>query len=1578
MSSSVRPGNFYGVWPIIDGKQLNLQWGEIRSNTAETKALVRGSFQDIEDGADSLNALRALIGLAFGEQGFDNKYRLAYNKVTAEFCAQKNDGTEAVPIWEDVWCIRFSDGQFQVVSEGGIQSNAGFYGPLPHDLLAIGEILTSGALGGTQFANPNELYFNTNTGFYLTSVTSGPRAGKPIVNFAFPFGKSKSFPKSGRVWQVAHNFNTSPVLVQAMNDGDVVVIPDKIDVSDPNNAWFYFNEVTSGNALIATGGTGAVELLPVLSVTDGTNSFNNINDLNFNGDNFYLSSDLAGSPVVNLNTADHGALSGLDDDDHLQYSLVDGTRSYTDDVTITAPGATLTLDASGGIPPATVMLQGAGVDFWGLNSLPSNGSFTVSDEVTGTVPLVIEQGSPSTSIRISDTGVGIGTIAATDKLHVAGRGRFDDRVVAEAFYLQPGSGGGLWKSGDDVVVGSSDGDVVIPSNLRVTGDGRFEDKVVAEAFYTIDGGEVGGGSSLAVTDGTNEYTGVLQVNFADSQFYLSSDLSGEPVVNILPQGAAVDHGTLFGLGDDDHPHYSLADGSRSFTGDVTIDTGASSPGALNITSDTTAQLNFQAAGVDEWRLANVGSNFILQALPSFNIPILVAGGAPTSSLFVSDAGYVGLGTSLPTDKLHVAGRGRFDDRVVAEAFYLEPGSGGGLWKSGDDVVVGVSTAGSSLVLESAFNDTAVPAVSLDFETATLTDASPTVVALDWSPTFNTSAASSVETYFTQTVPAITVATADLRYEGHRVAGLFTQALSAAGNGSIRGFSCEYEQTASGVSFVPELSVAFSDETTLKAQGVGTMSQALGKRSYDSTPIIFADGTSDSVDSGFMSGLRFNPRYRTQGLGSVVDFGNLRGVHIQAPSQSVAHVGSAVATSYIGVDVEDLTSDVTVTKLTALRSAIPPGDTNFFLENTGDAKSDFGSGSIAAGRASFDGQIRAEAFYLTGDGNPPDFNGGEFSENRLAAPNAQWFEVAGTDSPHSSSTLHIGTAPGCFINLGTNTGSTVNTGATAGASTLNVRTKTVNFTQAAISLKSSRFVDRANFEDQITAEAFYLTDGGDWSAEELRVTHANGASLVLDTINAPGSAQVNLLEAGVRQWRMEHNSSNSAFQIASKNNNGPAFKIEEDATSGITITGLGRVGIAEADPTARLHVAGHGRFDEQVEATAFYLQPGSGGGMWKSGDDVVVGSKDGGVIVEGDQLTAEAFYLTNGGEFSENVLDLPLATAINLGTAAVSTIDIGNALAAVAIQSNASDGVNFSQSNLNNIKDITGPLGISTGTTKSAMLHVNGDGRFEDKVVAEAFYLTPDGGSNGGGLWQDGADIELGSATGGDINITPATGNVLIRPPAGTAIGAVLRLDASSASFWYSTIQFGVGNSDRWEIRVGASAHLFFTDQLSGGNAMVMETGSPDNSIFVEATTGNIGHGTDAPSRKLHVVGDGLFEDQLNAEAFYLTDGGDWSDEGLSIAGGSAPIVDHLTATAALDFGVTSAQSSSDLTITVTGAADGDTVSLGVPNGAHAATNSCFTAWVISTDTVNVRFNNYSTGSLNPGNTGTFRVDVWKH
>lgn len=94
-----------------------------------------------------------------------------------------------------------------------------------------------------------------------------------------------------------------------------------------------------------------------------------------------------------------------------------------------------------------------------------------------------------------------------------------------------------------------------------------------------------------------------------------------------------------------------------------------------------------------------------------------------------------------------------------------------------------------------------------------------------------------------------------------------------------------------------------------------------------------------------------------------------------------------------------------------------------------------------------------------------------------------------------------------------------------------------------------------------------------------------------------------------------------------------------------------------------------------------------------------------------------------------------------------------------------------------------------------------------------------------------------------------------------------------------------------------------------------------------------------------------------------------------IVGAGAQIWQILSASATLDFPNTNAQKSSDLTITVRGARDGDPCFVSPPNGS-VNIDSCFTAWVSANDTVSVRYNNYSAGALNPAS-GVFRVVVFR-
>ena len=95
---------------------------------------------------------------------------------------------------------------------------------------------------------------------------------------------------------------------------------------------------------------------------------------------------------------------------------------------------------------------------------------------------------------------------------------------------------------------------------------------------------------------------------------------------------------------------------------------------------------------------------------------------------------------------------------------------------------------------------------------------------------------------------------------------------------------------------------------------------------------------------------------------------------------------------------------------------------------------------------------------------------------------------------------------------------------------------------------------------------------------------------------------------------------------------------------------------------------------------------------------------------------------------------------------------------------------------------------------------------------------------------------------------------------------------------------------------------------------------------------------------------------------------------VAIGASGTAITKVLSASATLDFGNTIAQTTTDLTITVTGSAAGDPVFISIPTATGIGT---FTAWVSAADTVTIRFANPNTVvALDPAS-GSFRATVFK-
>ena len=443
---SIKQDNlFYAPWPLLDSAPLNKQWGEIRSNQAALKAIVKTSVQEVETGVDELNALRALVGQAYGNLDFRNKYRFYYDGTTKEMCCQKNDGTVDTPVWTDAWCVRFTDGQFQVVSTGGIQSTAGFYGP---GLVSIEEVAESGTSADTSVLRPTKIFFNADDGFGVAAISSGANRGQPEITFTQPFGKAQSFSKAGKMWQVDHNFGVSPVMVQVMDADDRVVIPDKADLSDPNTAYFYFNEVFTGSVYIASGGLGAASLVP--------------------RDPFYLVMRTDEMPASPNNTLKPNA--DVIFDSKFFYVNVD-----LDDI------------AGGAHKRALISLTDTVLDKGLLTILRVNDGSAAAPSIT-----FVDDGDTGL-YRVGDNKLGITaggvqavTVEATGHVRMNDSLSVENVVTAEAFYLTPGSGGEISKSGNDLLIKSSDGAVIIDDELSVTG------KVDMWAFYVSGDGTING------------------------------------------------------------------------------------------------------------------------------------------------------------------------------------------------------------------------------------------------------------------------------------------------------------------------------------------------------------------------------------------------------------------------------------------------------------------------------------------------------------------------------------------------------------------------------------------------------------------------------------------------------------------------------------------------------------------------------------------------------------------------------------------------------------------------------------------------------------------------------------------------------------------------------------------------------------------------------------------------------------------------------------------------------------------------------------------------------------------------------
>ena len=204
---------------------------------------------------------------------------------------------------------------------------------------------------------------------------------------------------------------------------------------------------------------------------------------------------------------------------------------------------------------------------------------------------------------------------------------------------------------------------------------------------------------------------------------------------------------------------------------------------------------------------------------------------------------------------------------------------------------------------------------------------------------------------------------------------------------------------------------------------------------------------------------------------------------------------------------------------------------------------------------------------------------------------------------------------------------------------------------------------------------------------------------------------------------------------------------------------------------------------------------------------------------------------------------------------------------------------------------------------------------------------------------------IGAGTGnGNGTVTGVTGTLPISSSGGTTPNITIANASTTASGVVTTsTQSMAGNKT-------------FTGDLATNGAF--------SATGFSTLTGGVSVGTMATTSSLtHLIG-------VNSSN---TIGEIGVNDGIKLTSGSLGLDLFRTITVGTDFPNTNAQSSSDITSTVTGASVGQPVLLGVPNTAVSA-NTNYSAWVSAVNTVTIRFNNYSSSAVNPS-AGSFYIVV---
>ena len=599
---------FYHPIPVI-GKKFSAQLTSMRENSDTLSVLVRAAVADIHTNLSD-DSDNDLAGWELGELDFHNRFRLFYDKDDDEFKIQFNTGTEAAPVWVDQFRIRQGDGK--VIAPFGFEPQSSvFYGV---------DFTETGPDPGRTTFRSDTLRFDE-TFFYITTSSDG----KPIASIIL-----SSFPgAAGGEANTASNLGTGEGVFGSKAGVDLrfksLIGGTNVTLSSTST------EITIDST--AAGGTGFYGITAKHTDDSATFSGLNVLAFNVsdfyltqndpNTDEVIISSrgGAQGAQGPKGDTGDTGAqgeagagfygITAQHTDDSVTFSglevfnfNVDGfyltqNDPNTDEVIINLrqvkgdKGDTGDTGATG----ATGAQGEAGAGFYGITAQHTDGSVTFSGlevlnfNVDG---FYLTQNDPNTDEVIinlrqvkgdkGDTG-DTGATGATGAQGEQGPGFYltvkhtddtqsfsDLNIIAfntDDFYVTQND-----PNTDEVIVNFKGDKTVVEAGDNVTVAQSGDTWTVAADVATSDIGPGFYGVTVKQSDDTATFSGIEVLSFETASFYLTQNDPNTDEVQINFRGTAgggvTDHGALTGLADDDHTQYTLADGTRAFTGNQSM------------------------------------------------------------------------------------------------------------------------------------------------------------------------------------------------------------------------------------------------------------------------------------------------------------------------------------------------------------------------------------------------------------------------------------------------------------------------------------------------------------------------------------------------------------------------------------------------------------------------------------------------------------------------------------------------------------------------------------------------------------------------------------------------------------------------------------------------------------------------------------------------------------------------------------------------------------------------------------------------------------------------------------------------